>query len=85
MSITPWDRLNRLSWTEWLWHRITGGCATVPVLHVLVRLGLRAPQQPALGEVWHMCPTCGRVLFTRPETPIDAAQFGLSTVQREET
>ena len=67
----------RLSVWTWILHRLTRSCQSMPAQDALVRHGLRREHPPVLGEVWRLCPACGRVLGKRPETAADAAQFGL--------
>ena len=65
----------RLTFWGW-WHLLVGGCRALPPRAVLVRVGLRPQEQPRLGEVWSLCPSCGYVLSKRPETPADMKERG---------
>lgn len=60
---------------QWCWHRLTGGCTSLPSRSVVMREALQLQEPPRLGEIWRICPKCGRVLARRIETAADAEQF----------
>lgn len=62
---------------EWVTLRLLRCCRHRYPIRQLVRYAV-PPDHPILpGEVWLVCPVCGRILGKRPELPRDAAPYGV--------